>query len=254
MQAWYPLSSASPQVTAARPASTRSRTQSVALTCASSTRHVACKRLISTVGTICQYRSSVLPCGCRNGGAGLSCLDGEIRHFTFTAAAVESLKLLTQYGFFSSRVAVSRCPCFSFRICVCFRPRYVVPETTKQATLTGSEHGRAVPLLSFGVVGVSGAPGDEDEHRALTTAVRELVTLMTSFFVPSVLVEVYCTLLRSYWLIRRMNGSCKPSSLYFVLCTQQNCPACPSISLKSFVCGVTSMTGNLAITKRSRSF
>jgi len=34
--------------------------------------------------------------------------------------------------------------------------------------------------LPFGVVGVAGAPGNEDQHRVLTVAVCELVTLSHS--------------------------------------------------------------------------
>jgi len=57
-----------------------------------------------------------------------------------------------------------------------------VTEATLQATSTGSEHRRAVLVLQYGVVGVAGAPGNEEKHRALTGAVCELVIVKNSLF------------------------------------------------------------------------
>ena len=60
--------------------------------------------------------------------------------------------------------------------------RYFVPEATRQATMTGSEHRCALPFLPFGVVGVAGAPGNGDHHSALTAAIRELVVVTNALF------------------------------------------------------------------------
>jgi len=74
----------------------------------------------------------------------------------------------------------------SYSTCVisCARPchKYFVTEATKQSTLTGSEHRRALPFLPFGIAGIAGSPGNNEEHRTLTTAVCELVTLTSSLF------------------------------------------------------------------------
>lgn len=61
-------------------------------------------------------------------------------------------------------------------------PGYFVLESVKQATLTGSEHRRALPFLPFAVVGVVGRPGDTDEHQALLRCICELVALTNSLF------------------------------------------------------------------------
>lgn len=61
-------------------------------------------------------------------------------------------------------------------------PGYFVLETVKQATLTGSEHRRALPYLPFAVAGVVGPAGDSDEHRAVLQCVCELVALTNSLF------------------------------------------------------------------------
>lgn len=59
-------------------------------------------------------------------------------------------------------------------------PGYFVAENVKQATLTGSEHRRALQFLPFAVVGVAGPPGDEEEHRLLLRCICELVALTNS--------------------------------------------------------------------------
>jgi len=56
------------------------------------------------------------------------------------------------------------------------------PEATRQATMTGSEHRRALPFLPFGVVGVAGALGDDTGHQELTKAVCELVVVTNVLF------------------------------------------------------------------------
>jgi len=60
--------------------------------------------------------------------------------------------------------------------------RYSVPEATRQATMKGSEHRRALSFLPFGVVGVAGAPGNGDHHSALTAAIFELVVVTNALF------------------------------------------------------------------------
>jgi len=65
--------------------------------------------------------------------------------------------------------------------------RYFVPEATRQATMTGSDHRRALPFLSFGVVGVAGVPGNGDHHSALTAAICDLG------FVANALFAAQCT-------------------------------------------------------------
>jgi len=55
--------------------------------------------------------------------------------------------------------------------------RYFVSEATRQATMTGSEHRRALPFLPLCVVGVAGAPGNGDPHSALTAAICEVVVV-----------------------------------------------------------------------------
>jgi len=60
--------------------------------------------------------------------------------------------------------------------------RYFVPEATRQAKMTGSEHRRALPFLTLGVVGVAGAPGNGDHHSAWTAAICELVVVTNALF------------------------------------------------------------------------
>jgi len=59
---------------------------------------------------------------------------------------------------------------------------YFIPEATRQATMTGSEHRPAIPFLPFGVVGVAGASGNDAGQRELTKAVCELVVVTNSLF------------------------------------------------------------------------
>lgn len=61
-------------------------------------------------------------------------------------------------------------------------PGYYVVESVKQATLTGSEHRRALRFLPFAVVGVVGPHGDSDEHRAVLRCICELVALTNALF------------------------------------------------------------------------
>ena len=60
--------------------------------------------------------------------------------------------------------------------------RYFVPEEKKQATMTGSEHRRALPFLPFAVVGVAGSDGDGVDHSTLTLAICELVHVTNELF------------------------------------------------------------------------
>jgi len=55
-------------------------------------------------------------------------------------------------------------------------------EATRQATMTGSEHRRALPFLRFGVVGVAGPLGNDAGHRGLTKAISELVVVTNALF------------------------------------------------------------------------
>lgn len=55
-------------------------------------------------------------------------------------------------------------------------------EAVKQATLTGSEHRRALPFLPFAIIGVAGLPGDSEEHRDVARCICELVALTNSIF------------------------------------------------------------------------
>lgn len=61
-------------------------------------------------------------------------------------------------------------------------PGYFVTESVKQATLTGSEHRRALPFLPFAIIGVAGPPDDGEEHRALALCICELVSLTNALF------------------------------------------------------------------------
>lgn len=61
-------------------------------------------------------------------------------------------------------------------------PGYFVVEVVKQATLTGSEHRRALPFLPFAVAGIVGPAGDGDEHRAVLRCICELVALTNALF------------------------------------------------------------------------
>jgi len=60
--------------------------------------------------------------------------------------------------------------------------RYFVPKTTKQATLMGSEHRRALPFLPFAVVAAIGSVENETDHGLLTRAVCELVAVTNEIF------------------------------------------------------------------------
>jgi len=60
--------------------------------------------------------------------------------------------------------------------------RYFVPEEKKQATMTGSEHRRALSFLPFVVVGVAGSDGDGVDHSTLTLAICELVHVTNELF------------------------------------------------------------------------
>lgn len=55
-------------------------------------------------------------------------------------------------------------------------------EAVKQATLTGSEHRRALPFLPFAIIGVAGPPDDSEEHRNVARCICELVALTNSIF------------------------------------------------------------------------
>ena len=57
--------------------------------------------------------------------------------------------------------------------------------------MTGSEHRRALPFLPLVVVGVAGAPGNGDHHRALTAAICELVVVTNA--VTNALFAAQCT-------------------------------------------------------------
>lgn len=61
-------------------------------------------------------------------------------------------------------------------------PGYFVNESVKQATLTGSEHRRALPFLPFAIIGVAGPPEDGEEHRAVSLCICELVALTNALF------------------------------------------------------------------------
>lgn len=61
-------------------------------------------------------------------------------------------------------------------------PGYFVLESVKQATLTGSEHRRALPFLPFAVAGAVGPAGPSTEHRAVLECVCELVALTNALF------------------------------------------------------------------------
>jgi len=55
-------------------------------------------------------------------------------------------------------------------------------KATKQATLTGSEHRRALPFLPFAVVAAIGSLQDETDHGLVTRAVCALVAVTMSIF------------------------------------------------------------------------
>ena len=60
--------------------------------------------------------------------------------------------------------------------------RYFVPEEKNQATMTGSEHRRALPFIPFVVVGVAGSDADGVEHSTLTLAICELIHVTNERF------------------------------------------------------------------------
>jgi len=57
-----------------------------------------------------------------------------------------------------------------------------VPKATKKATLTGSEHRRALPFFPFAVVAAIGFVQDETDHGLVTRAVCELVAVTKNIF------------------------------------------------------------------------
>lgn len=96
---------------------------------------------------------------------------GEGGHARFDSVANTERAINMRFKFASPRLRVPH-----------VYPGYFVIESVKQATLTGSEHRRALPFLPFSVVGVVGPPGDGHEHRALLRCICELVALTTSLF------------------------------------------------------------------------
>jgi len=60
--------------------------------------------------------------------------------------------------------------------------RYFVPEEKKQATMTGSEHLRALPFTPFAVIGVADSDGNGVDHSILTLAICELVHVTNELF------------------------------------------------------------------------